>query len=89
MLDTIAMVYLKMGEMTLAKEYMDRALNCIGRGDYSELEVRLNAAELLFRSGFKSEAAKSAARVRADPNCSRLIRSQAPLLMLQIDGGNE
>ncbi len=50
-LDTAAMVYLRMGQVDRARDYMERALSLMEPGHYSTLEVTLNAAEIYLLIG--------------------------------------
>src|SRR5262249_50896715 len=66
-LDTAAMVYLRNGDVDTARQYMDRALAVIDDSDYSALETRLNAAEIMLQQGQLDEARTHIDAVRKDP----------------------
>ncbi len=55
-LDTAAMVYLRVGQVDRAREYMERALSLMEPGHYSTLEVTLNAAEIYLLIGDLEQA---------------------------------
>lgn len=55
-LDTAAMVYLRIGQTDRARDYMERALTLMEPGHYSTLEVTLNAAEIYLLTGDLDEA---------------------------------
>ena len=64
-LDTAAFVFLKAGQLGVARKYMDRALALLDGQEYSALEGQLNAAEILFRLG-EYENARNRLRVIQD-----------------------
>lgn len=80
-LDTAAMVCLRNGDLPQAQQYMDRALALIDEKDYSALETRLNAAEVLIAEGRLEEAAGRIQAVRQDPRVSNFLDIRARQLM--------
>ncbi|NQT93176.1 MAG: archaeosortase/exosortase family protein [Lentisphaerae bacterium] len=83
-LDTAALVYLKSGELDLAQQYMRRALNVLERGEYSTLEVEMNAAEILFRLGESDRAWAKVNAIRKNSERSDMIDRRATQLMRRL-----
>jgi len=83
-LDTAAMVYLRSGQLATAREYMEKALNLLDEDDYTALEVNLNAAEVLFRSGEYENARRKLEEIRRNPAVPHLIDMNARRLLDQI-----
>ena len=83
-LDTAAVVYLRSGDVDRAQVYMRKALGLLEQGDYSTLEVEMNAAEILFRLGESDRAWEKADAIRRDPLRSDMIDNRAAELMRRI-----
>lgn len=84
-LDTAAMVYLRNGQPQLAQQYMDRALAVISDQDYSALETRLNAAEVLLEVGKLDDALARIREVRQDPRLSNFLDVRARQLQDAVE----
>jgi tetratricopeptide (TPR) repeat protein len=84
-LDTAAFVYLRSGQLERAREYMRRALTAAGDADYGVHEVRLNAAEILLRSGDYTAARQQIQGVRQDKTRSELVDMRAVELLRELD----
>lgn len=50
-LDTVAMVYMRTGDLARAKEYAEKARDLFEKDEYAALEADFNSAELIFRLG--------------------------------------
>ena len=50
-LDTVAMVYMRTGDLVRAKEYAEKAQDLFEKDEYAALEADFNSAELIFRMG--------------------------------------
>ena len=50
-LDTVAMVYMRTGDLNRAKEYAEKARDLFEKDEYAALEADFNSAELIFRLG--------------------------------------
>lgn len=88
-LDTVAMVYLRSGQLKEARSYMDKALALLQKDDYAAMEVQLNAAEIALRSGDLQNARKIAQEVRKSKNVSNLIDMRARAILDRItESGN-
>jgi tetratricopeptide (TPR) repeat protein len=84
-LDTAAVVYLRSGDLKKAREFSDKALGLLKEGSYSALEIRLNAAEILFAQGELPEARLRAEAVRKDSRCSDFLDYEARQLLGRIE----
>ena len=84
-LDTAAVVYLRSGQLDRAREYSNRAMSLVGNRDYASLEVRLNAAEILFRSGQLQLARTRVESVRRARGRSRVVDLRARELLAEIE----
>jgi Tfp pilus assembly protein PilF len=84
-LDTAAMVHLRSGDLEKARQFMDQALNRMQDGSYGALEVGLNAAEILFRSGELDAARARLEKVRKDPRCPHAVVLGARRLLREIE----
>lgn len=84
-LDTAAMVYLRNGQVALAREYMGKALSRIDNKDYSALEVKLNEAGLLYRMGAYEEAARKLEALRIQAADSPLVDYGAKALLEKVE----
>lgn len=84
-LDTAAMVYLRSGDVRQASEYMNRALKLAPKDDYSFLEVRLNAAEVLVRMGRLEEAVRMLEEIRREAGDSPRIDAGARRLLDEVE----
>ena len=63
-LDTVAVVYLRSGDLHKAYEFSKRAIEKVKEDDYLSAEVHLNAAEILLRMGRFEEAREKLESVR-------------------------
>ena len=81
-LDTAAVVYLRSGDVERADEYMKKALERLDAGmDYSALEIRLNAAEIIFRQGNLEKAKQALEAILSDPDRSNIVDSRVHKLL--------
>ena len=80
-LDTIAMVYMRSGDLDRARVYMDQAMGKIRDNDYSATETRLNHAELLISLGQMPEARSRIMDVRKRPDISPNLDARAKRLL--------
>jgi len=76
-LDTAAVVYMKSGDLDLAREYMEKALAVLEEGAYGDLEVRLNAAELEMSRGNYGKAQEIVDAVRRNARRSDAVEARA------------
>lgn len=83
--DTAATVYMKSGNLQRANEFMNKALATLDENDYSALEVKLNAARILFLSGELDRALDIVRTVRASPSCSDMVELSARDLQAKIE----
>ncbi len=83
-LDTAAMAYLRSGQIDLARTYMDRAMALLRPEDYSALETRLNAAEIMLEQGEWDIATRRIREVRQDPRVSTFLDARARRLQDEI-----
>jgi exosortase/archaeosortase family protein len=84
-LDTAAVVYLRSGQLELANQYMNRALQRVDKDSYGASEIRLNAAEILYRLGQYERALDSLRLVRGNPDRSREVEEGARRLREKIE----
>ena len=80
-LDTIAMVYLRSGDLDRARVYMDQAMDKIRDDAYSGTETRLNHAELLVALGQFPEARSRILDIRKRPDISPNLDARAKRLL--------
>ena len=84
-LDTVAKVHLKNGQLDLASEYMDKALKKLDENDYAAQEINFNAAEVMFRMGDYERARQKLEGVRRDPKTSPLVDVETRELLTEIE----
>jgi exosortase/archaeosortase family protein len=84
-LDTAAVVYLRSGQLDLANQYMTQALERVDADSYAASEMRLNAAEILYRMGKYERALESLEHVRRDPDRSREVEEGVRRLRENIE----
>ena len=84
-MDTAAVVYLRSGQLDRAREYSNRAMSLVGDNDYASLEVKLNAAEILFRSGQLQLARARVRDIRQARSRSRVVDVRARELQSEIE----
>lgn len=85
-MDTVAMVYIRTGELESARKHMDAALGGLDRVSYSPQEMRLNAAELQVRLGKHEEAKQQLELLRQDAERSDFIDMKASKMLRDING---
>ncbi|MFT5240903.1 MAG: exosortase/archaeosortase family protein [Kiritimatiellia bacterium] len=83
-LDTIAMVYMRSGDLDRARIYMDEAMGKIRDDAYSATETRLNHAELLYSLGQIPEARSRIMDMRKRPDISSNLDARAKRLLDSI-----
>jgi exosortase/archaeosortase family protein len=86
MYDTVALVYLRAGELKQAEQYMNKALSLVKRSDYAWLEVYLNAAEAQIRLGNFKEARRSLDLIMKSPERTPQVESRARELLNELAG---
>lgn len=84
-MDTIAMVYMKSGDLKRAREFMDSALEKLDKKNYAASEIMLNSAEILFQGGDLKEARKRAEGVRGAADCPAQLDLKARRLLDRIN----
>jgi len=84
-LDTVATVWMRSGDLEKASQYMDKALAALVEDTYAAPEVQLNAAELHFRLGQHEKALEEAQAVRRVPDKSDALDLRARQLIRQIE----
>jgi len=84
-MDTAAIVYLRSGDLEKAQEWMSKARAAIKDNSYSAPEVRLNAAEILMRSGKYKEARESIQILRHNNSRTDYIDQKARGLLRDIE----
>lgn len=84
-LDTAAMVYLRVGQVDRAREYMERTLSLMEPGHYSTLEVTLNAAEIYLVLGEFDTAEEYLNAVWEYPERPAATDNRAKELLRQIE----
>jgi Flp pilus assembly protein TadD len=84
-MDTIAMVYLRSGDIENARVWMDKAMSSLKKDSYSTPEVRLNAAEIQMRSGDYQKARSIIGELRQDYSRTDYIDQKARTLLHEID----
>jgi len=84
-LDTAAMVYLRCGQVELAREYMSKALGKVDDNDYAALEVKLNEAGLLYRTGRYVEAKQKLEAIRIQAGNTPLVDYGAKALLEKVE----
>ena len=82
--DTVALVYMRSGDLAKAEEYMKKALGLVKKGDYAWLEVYLNAAEAQVRMGKYKEAKASLDLIMKSPERTPAMDSKARELQNEI-----
>lgn len=88
-MDTAAIVYLRSGDLEKAQKWMNKARNAIKDDSYSAPEVRLNAAEILMRSGKYKEARESIRVLRENDSRTDYIDRKARSLLRDIEALSE
>ena len=88
-LDTAAVVCLKTGDLDSALKYSKQALQLLEEDNYAALEIRLNAAQILFRAGQPLEARRRIEEIRKDSRCKGRIDYESRLLLEQINLGSQ
>ncbi len=83
--DTIAVVYMRSGDLDRAQSYVDKALGTIKESDYAGPEVLLNAARVSHLRGEKEKAKRLLWQVRENSADNEYIDLQARRLMREID----
>lgn len=82
--DTAAMVYLRSGEIAMADRYMAKALELLDDGSTEALEIRLNAAEVMFRMGEYGKAKMEIQQIRKTEGISNLLSTRTLDLLTAI-----
>jgi tetratricopeptide (TPR) repeat protein len=82
--DTVALVYLRAGDLKAAEEYMLKSLSYVKKGDYAWLEVYLNAAEAQIKLGKFKEARESLKLIMKTPERSPALDARARELQNEL-----
>jgi tetratricopeptide (TPR) repeat protein len=88
-MDTIAMVYMRSGDMDNARLWMNKAMKSLKANSYSAQEVRLNAAEIEMRSGNYKKAREAIDQLRHNNDRTDFIDQKARGLMREINALKE
>ena len=83
-LDTAAVVYLKTGDVASAQKYSQQALKALDEDDYAALEIRLNAADILYRAGQADAARRKIEEIRKDSRCTGRLDYECRRLLEEI-----
>lgn len=83
-LDTAAVVYLNIGQIPLAWQYMEKAMMRIGKNEYAALEIGLNAARILHAMGRHAEAREKLEEIRKNRKCPENVDLAARALLAEI-----
>lgn len=75
--DTAALVFMRVGDLRHAEEYMKKALTMVKRGEYAWLEVYLNAAEAQIRLGKYKDARESLSLIMKSPERTAAMDARA------------
>ncbi len=82
--DTVAMVHLRTGDTAKAREFIDKAIATLEPGDYSALEIKLNAARILCQGGDLAGAKEMVDEVRKNVACPVHLEQQIRELLMEI-----
>jgi tetratricopeptide (TPR) repeat protein len=82
--DTAAAVHLRSGELETAQQYMDKALKLINENNYAALEVSLNSAEIMLRSGEYEQARRRLQEIRRNPHVTQFVDMSARQLLQEL-----
>lgn len=83
--DTVAMVYLYSGDLKLAKEYMDKAISIVPADDPRVLEIRLNMARILYKSGELKKAKDILDEVGKNRDRSFIVDTKSKIMLKEIE----
>jgi tetratricopeptide (TPR) repeat protein len=83
-LDTVALIYLRSGDLKAAELYMKKAITRVKKGDYAWIEVYLNAAETQIKLGKFKEARESLNLVMKTPERSPAMDARAKELQGEL-----
>ena len=84
-MDTIAVVYLKSGDLENARKWMEKARSEIEDDSYSAPEVRLNAARIILKEGKYKEARKAIRQLQKNNSRTDYIDQEARGLLQEIE----
>lgn len=84
-LDTIAMVYFKAGDLSLAKQYSQKAIEMADKNDYAVQEINLNAAEIMCRMGEYIQAKELLETIRRASSRTQVVESGIRELLDRIE----
>ncbi|MCK5850109.1 MAG: archaeosortase/exosortase family protein [Kiritimatiellae bacterium] len=82
--DTAAVVYMKMDQLALAWRYARKALRLVRKNDYAVPEIRVNAAEILYRMGDYDDASRQLKVVFKHSGRSYIVDMRAKALLVKI-----
>jgi len=83
-LDTAAVVHWRSGDLTLARQYAEKAQKLLDAKDYTAPEVNLNAARILLDCGDLPAAKAKAEALRRDPRLPALQEASLRRLLDEI-----
>ncbi len=84
-LDTVAIVYMRTGDLARAKEYAERATSLLEQDEYAALEANFNWAELIFRLGDMKAAKEILERIGRARDRSHFVDFGMKELLKRID----
>ncbi len=84
-MDTVAIVYLRSGDLENAQLWMDKATTSLKKDSYSAQEVKLNAAELQMQLGNYKKARESIDKLRHESSRNDYVDEQAQGLLRTIE----
>ena len=82
--DTLAMVHLKSGKISEARDLMDKAIETLDAGDYSAMEIKLNAARVLLRGNDLVGAKRMATEVLRDSATPAHLQREVRELLVEV-----
>ena len=88
-LDTAAVVAMRVGDLEQAEAWMERALSLLDMDAYGAHEVRLNLAELRIRQGRIDEARNSLLALRQDPSRPDYVDQRARQMLRDLEMGTQ
>jgi tetratricopeptide (TPR) repeat protein len=83
-LDTVALVHLRAGDLKAAETFMKKAISRVKKGDYAWIEVYLNAAEAQMKLGRLKEARASLNLIMKTPARSPTMDARARELQNEL-----
>ncbi len=88
-LDTAAVVAMRVGDLEQAEKWMEQALALVDRNAYGVYEMQLNLAELQIRQGRISEARNILLSLRQDASRPDYVDQRARRMLRDLDVGGQ